>query len=101
MGNTHGSAAQHIARTHEYGKPAKALYRCLGLFGVCDVEPARLIDIELIEQGTELSPIFGLVDVYRVGPQDLHARSMQAHREVIRDLAAHADDNAVGAFFLV
>ena len=50
----------------------------VGLGGVGDVRPARLIDAELVEQRAELRAILGAVDALGAGAEDAARRPVQA-----------------------
>src|SRR5215831_1721913 len=99
--HTHRRAAQHVARSDEHRKPAEPLDHGIGIRDVRDLEPSRLIDTELVQQGTEFPSVLGAIDVLGAGSEHLHAGPMQIHREVVRDLAAHAYDHALRTLPLV
>ena len=69
----------------------------VGLGDVGDVGPARLVDAQLVEQRAELAAVLGpsmfSALVPRIGTPGL----VQPQRQVVRHLAAHADDDAVRA----
>ena len=51
---------------------------------------------KLVEQRAELAAVLRAVDVFGMGAQHLDPGPVQLQREVVRDLPAHADDDAVG-----
>ena len=99
--HAHRRAAQHVARADEHREPAEPLDDGVGVGNIGHVEPARLVDAELVQQGAELAAVLRAIDVLGARPEHLHARAMQLHREIVRDLAAHAHYHALGPLPLV
>ena len=73
----------------------------MGIGDFSDMEPARLVDPELVEQCAELAAIFCAIDLLRMRAENFDARVVQRKREIVRNLAAHAHDDAVALFLLV
>ena len=74
VGDAHGRAGEHVARAHQHREAAEPLHDALGIGGVGDVLPARLVDAQLVEQGAELVPVLGHVDALGAGAEDADAR---------------------------
>ena len=100
VGDGHGGAAQHVARAHKHREAAQFLHDPLRVGGVGHVGPARLVHADPVQQGTELVAVLGAVDVLGGGAQNRNPGVMEAHRQPVRDLAAHAHHHPVRTLLL-
>ena len=97
VSNHHGSAAQHIARPHQYWQ--SDFFRDLHRFLRRERSPcARLRNIQLFEKGAEASSIFGQVNRFRVSADDFCAVAFQIESQIERSLPAELHDHALRLF---
>ena len=97
FGHGHRGAREHVGRTHQY-RVAHPLGELLRRLDRADLDPFRLVDIQFVAQAGELVPVLGPVDAGGSRAQDVQTRLAAAHREIVRCLAAHRDDDALGCF---
>ena len=95
----HAAAAEHEGRADEH-RIADAVGDDDGFRFVGGGAGFGLFEIQLVEQGGEKFPVFGLFDGFRRGADDRDAVAFEVGGEVERGLAAELDDDAEG-FFLV
>jgi len=100
VGDGHCGAAQHVARAYQNGEAPQLLHDALRVGRVGHVGPARLVHPDPVEEGAELVAVLGPVDVLGRGAEDRDPGVVEAHRQPVRDLAAHADHHPVGALLL-
>src|SRR5437870_624028 len=101
MRDAHCRTAQYVAWSNEHRKAAQPLNDRVDVCEIGHVEPARLVDAQLVEQGTELTPVLRTIYVLGTRAKNIHTSAMQLHREVVRYLAPHAHYDAVGSLALV
>ena len=70
----HRRPAQNVARAHQHGESAQLFHGPIRLGCVNNVRPARLIDLQFVEERAEFRAVLGLVDGFRAGAEDSHAR---------------------------
>ena len=58
--------------------------------------PAGLVDAKFVAEAGELIAVFGAVDVAGLSAEDAHLLAVQAHSQVVGNLAAGAEDGAEG-----
>jgi hypothetical protein len=81
VGDNHGASAEHIRRTHQH-RIADLGGSGDGFFqrrGHCS---GRLRDPEFVEQFAEAFAVFGEIDVFGRGADDLYACGFQREREI-------------------
>ena len=96
VADVHRCAGKHIAGTYEDREPY-FLHEFVDLVFSGQLLPAGLVDAELVEHGGELVAVLGAVDRDGGGAEHGDVAAVELHREVVGDLSAHADDDAVGS----
>ena len=97
VADVHGSTREHVAGTHQHGITHLA-DELLDVVERGQGTPTRLVDAEFVEHGRELVAVFSAVDVDGTCAEHGHMLPVELHGEVIRNLSAHADDDAARFF---
>ena len=98
--HVHCGAAQHVRGAHEHWEAdlvAEALHR----LHVRHLLPARLLQPDRVEHPTELEAVLCAVDVLGARAEQTHVLSIERHCNVVWQLAAHREDNALGLLEIV
>ena len=94
VADVHGGAGQHIGRPYQ-DREADLLDELVDIFQRRQFLPARLVHFQLVDNARELVAVFRPVDVFRPGPQDRNAAVGKPQCQVVRDLTADGDHDAV------
>ena len=92
--DVHRRATQHIRGTHQDGE-AYLRYKGVDVVHRGQRAPFGLVHTDAVEHGGELVAVFGIVDALGAGAEDGHTLGIEAHSQVIGDLSARRDDDAV------
>mmetsp|Transcript_7284 Transcript_7284/g.23990 ORF Transcript_7284/g.23990 Transcript_7284/m.23990 type:complete len:641 (-) Transcript_7284:2227-4149(-) len=98
--NLHRGAGEDV-RGPDEARVARRVAKGLRVGDGGHLTPVGLVDADLVEDGGELVPVLRLVDVGRLGAEDVCARRLERQREVVWRLAADRDDDAEGGLVLV
>mmetsp|Transcript_12334 Transcript_12334/g.25097 ORF Transcript_12334/g.25097 Transcript_12334/m.25097 type:complete len:618 (+) Transcript_12334:774-2627(+) len=98
--DVHGGAGEHVARAHEHGV-ADAVGELDGLVEVGHLAPRGLLHADGVHERGELVAVLGRVDHVGVRAEDVDVGRVEVEGQVVRDLAADAHHDAVGALEVV
>ncbi len=90
----HRAPAEHVAGANEH-RIADSRRHLAGPFEVGRRAVGRLQQTAFLQDGLEAFPIFGGIDHFRAGADDLHAGRFQAASQVQRRLTTELHDDAV------
>ena len=93
VADVHRSTRKDVRRTHEH-REAHLGYEVLDVVHAGEGTPCRLVDAELVEHCRELVAVLCTVDVEWRCAEHRHSLTMELHREVVRNLSAHRNDDA-------
>ena len=101
VGNAHRRAAEHVARADQNREAAETGNGFLQCLEVGDVRPLRLLDPHPVQEIAELLAVFGTIDAFCRGAEDSHSGLVEGKREVVGQLSAHTEDDALRLFLFV
>ena len=91
----HRASAEHVAGTYEDGiTDFTGDVACA--FGIRGDAVRRLMQFELFENRLKTFPVFGRVDHFRTGTDNVDAGGFQTTRQIERRLSAKLHDHAIG-----
>lgn len=93
--HVHGCAAQDVAGADEDGV-SDFVHELVNGVHAGEFAPAGLVDAKFVAEAGELIAVFGAVDVAGLSAEDAHLLAVQAHSQVVGNLAAGAEDGAEG-----
>ncbi len=93
--DVHGSAGKHVAGAHEY-RESHFIDEAVDIFKTGKFAPAGLVYAQTVEHGREFVAVLGVVNALGRCAENVDVLLVEAHGEIVGNLAAHGEYHAVG-----